>query len=90
MEEKKDRLQRLNKVVNEQFAYGNHRFLGEVVEVLVDGVSKTNNAVYAGYTPNNKLVNFNGREDQIGKIVPVKIIKAKTWSLDGEVLDELS
>ena len=90
MEEKKDRLQRLNKVVNEQFAYGNHRFLGEVVEVLVDGVSKTNNAVYAGYTPNNKLVNFNGREDQIGKIVPVKIIKAKTWSLDGEVINELS
>ena len=33
---------------------------------------------------NNKLVNFKGDSSLIGKIVKVKILDAKTWSLDGE------
>ena len=33
-----------------------------------------------------KLVNFECPEDLLGKIVPVIITEAKTWSLDG-VLD---
>ena len=37
-----------------------------------------------GYTEGNKLVNFIGPKDIIGKIVDVKITDAKTWSLDGE------
>lgn len=87
---KKQRLQRLNELVNEQFKQGNLRFENTVVEVLVDGVSKTNQAVYSGYTPHNKLVNFAGKEAMIGQIIPVYIKKAKTWSLDGEVLDEIA
>ena len=37
-----------------------------------------------GYTDTNKLVNLKGPKDIIGKIVDVKIIDVKTWSLDGE------
>ena len=40
-----------------------------------------------GYTENNKLINFDGSEELIGKIVSVKVVDAKTWSLDGELVD---
>lgn len=87
MEEKKDRLQRLNKLVNQQSAEAMSQYEGEVVDVLVEGESKNNPDVLAGYTKRNKLVNFRGPRSIVGKIVPVKVIKAKTWSLDGELVE---
>ena len=36
----------------------------------------------------NKLVNFKGSVDSIGKIVKVKITKAKTYTLEGEEVHE--
>ncbi|MYL28413.1 tRNA (N6-isopentenyl adenosine(37)-C2)-methylthiotransferase MiaB [Halobacillus halophilus] len=87
MEEKKDRLQRLNKLVNQQSADAMSQYDGEIVDVLVEGESKNNPDVLAGYTKRNKLVNFRGPRSIIGKIVPVKVIKAKTWSLDGELVE---
>ncbi len=83
----KDRLHRLNDLVNEGYARGNKRFENEIVKVLVEGHSKTKSDVLSGYTENNKLVNFKGSDSLIGQIVKVKIIKSKTWSLDGELLD---
>ena len=84
--EAKERLYRLNDLINEGFLRGNKRFEGKVVKVLVEGYSKTNENVLSGYTENNKLVNFMGDESLIGKIIEVKIEKAKTWSLDGVIL----
>lgn len=84
--EAKERLYRLNDLINEGFLRGNKRFEGKVVKVLVEGYSKTNEKVLSGYTENNKLVNFMGDESLIGKIIEVKIEKAKTWSLDGVIL----
>jgi len=81
-----ERLYKLNELVNEGYRKGNKRFENEVVKVLVEGRSKTKENVLAGYTENNKLVNLEGGTDLIGKIVDVKIIKAKTWSLDGQVI----
>ncbi len=83
--EKKNRLYRLNDIINDGFLFGNERFLNKVVYVLVDGVSKKNDEVLSGYTENNKLVNFKGDKKLIGEIVAVKIIEAKTWSLNGEL-----
>ena len=40
-----------------------------------------------GYSDTNKLVNLKGEEDLIGKIVKVKILEAKTWSLNGEYVE---
>src|SRR5690606_20262643 len=82
MEVKKERLQRLNALVNEISAKKNLAFQDQIVEVLVEGESKNNPDVLAGYTSKNKLVNFKGPKTAVGKIVKVKITQAKTWSLD--------
>lgn len=86
MEVKKERLQRLNQVVNKYAAEAMAKYKGEIVEVLVEGESKKNEEVLSGYTRKNKLVNFRASKSVIGKRVLVKITEAKTWSLDGEFL----
>jgi len=84
-EVKKDRLQQLNAVVNTSALARNSAYANTEVKVLVHGESKRNSEVLAGYTEENKLVNFRGDRSLIGKIVPVKITDVKTWSLNGEV-----
>jgi len=86
-EVKKERLKRLNNVVNHQAAQAMNKYEGQIVNVLVEGESKNNPDVLAGHTVRNKLVNFRAPKSLIGKIVPVKVTKAKTWSLDGELLE---
>ena len=86
MEVKKERLQRLNKLVNEYSAKAMQQFEGQIVEVLVEGESKRNEEVLSGYTRKSKLVNFKGPKSITGKLVHVKITAAKTWSLDGEFI----
>jgi tRNA-2-methylthio-N6-dimethylallyladenosine synthase len=88
MEVKKDRLQRLNNLVNELSAEAMKKYQEQIVEVLVEGESKNNPDVLAGYTSKSKLVNFKGPKSAIGKIVKVKITQAKTWSLNGEMIEE--
>ncbi|CAM3732872.1 tRNA (N6-isopentenyl adenosine(37)-C2)-methylthiotransferase MiaB [Mesobacillus thioparans] len=85
---KKARLQRLNALVNEQSAQSMKKYQDQIVEVLVEGESKNNPDVLAGYTSKMKLVNFVGPKSAIGKIVKVKITNAKTWSLNGEMVVE--
>jgi tRNA-2-methylthio-N6-dimethylallyladenosine synthase len=85
---KKERLQRLNALVNELSAEKNKAYEGQIVEVLVEGESKNNPDVLAGYTRKNKLVNFKAPKSTIGQLVQVKIIAAKTWTLDGELLEK--
>lgn len=87
MEVKKERLQRLNALVNEMSAEAMKKLEGDIVEVLVEGESKNNPDVLAGYTRKSKLVNFVGPKDIIGKLVQVKITNAKTWSLTGELVE---
>jgi len=86
-EEKKDRLNRLMALVNDGYLVGTKRFEGKTVKVLVDGTSKHREDVLAGYTENNKLVNFKGPQELIGKIVEVKVTEAKTWHLIGEIVE---
>ncbi len=88
MEVKKERLQRLNALVNEISAKKLKAYEGQIVNVLVEGESKNNPDVLAGYTEKSKLVNFRAPKSAIGKIVKVKINKAKTWTLDGEMVEE--
>lgn len=88
MEVKKERLQRLNTLVNEYAINKNKRYIGQIVEVLVEGESKNNPEVLAGYTRTNKLVNFVASKSLIGQLVKVKITEAKTWSLNGELVKE--
>ncbi|MCP3026044.1 tRNA (N6-isopentenyl adenosine(37)-C2)-methylthiotransferase MiaB [Halobacillus sp. A5] len=88
MDVKKERLQRLNEIVNRQAAESMKKYEGEIVEVLVEGESKKNKDVLAGYTKRNKMVNFRGPASSVGNLVQVKITEAKTWSLNGELAEE--
>ena len=52
--------------------------------MLIDGISKTNDQIYAGYTQQQKLVNFENINGRIGDIIDVEITQAKKNSLDGK------
>ena len=83
---KKQRLDRLNELVREYSAKALEKLVGTEVEVLVEGSSKRRDDVLAGYTRKNRLVNFEGPADSVGKLVTVKIIEAKSHSLVGEFI----
>jgi len=83
MDVKKERLYRLNELINKQAAEAMKKYKDQVVKVLVEGESKKDPDVLSGYTEKNKVVNFKGPKSAIGKIVDVKITDTKTWSLDG-------
>ena len=83
---KKDRFDRLLAVVNEAATKTAQAYQDKVVEVLVEGVSKKNPEYMMGRNRQNKLVNFKGTEDLIGKLVNVKITEPKSFSLNGEMI----
>lgn len=85
---KSKRLQQLNEKVGYYSNLNNQKYLNKVVKVLVDGFSKKNNEVYSGYSEENKLINFTGNNVQEGDIVKVFIKDVKSWSLNGEVVEE--
>ena len=84
IEEKEERLQRLNTVVNKYFLENNKKLVGKTLKVMVEGISDKKN-MYYGYSETNKLINFTSdKELSCGDIVLVLIEDAKTWSLDGK------
>ena len=86
-EEKSKRLQILNKKVNAYALEANKKLIGKTVEVLIIDKSEKGEDKVCGYTDTMKLVNVIGKEDLIGKIIKVKITDAKSFSLDGIMLD---
>ena len=86
-EEKKERLARLNELINKYALEANKKMENKVVDVLILGESDKEKR-YMGYTENMKLVNVKCDESYLGKIIPVKITDVKTWSLMGEVNDK--
>lgn len=87
VEVKKERLNRLNELINKYALESNKKMLDKTVDVLITGES-LKKGKYMGYSDNMKLVNVKSDESCLGKIVPVKITDAKTWSLDGEVVND--
>lgn len=88
MEEKEERLQRLNTLVNAYSLEANQRLVENIVPVLILGENEKDKTRIYGYTDTMKLVNIEGGCDLIGKIVPIKIKEAKSFSLDGEIVKE--
>ena len=86
LEEKEERLQRLNKVMNKYFLESNKKMVGKIVNVLVEGKSSKEGNLF-GYTETNKLINFEADDKYIGSVIKVKVLDAKTWSLDGEIYE---
>lgn len=85
IEIKERRLYKLNEHVNKYSLESNEKLVGNVEKVLVVDKSEKDDSKVFGYTESMKLVNFVGSSELIGKIINVKIIDAKSFSLDGEV-----
>ena len=88
LERKLDRLHRLQaqqKAIQER---RNRRWIGEVVEVLVEGPSKRDRSRWTGRTPENRVVNVPG-EALPGRRIPVEITGSSAFSLRGRVAERL-
>ncbi len=86
LKEKEERLYELNELINKYSKESNDKMLNNTYSVLIEGES-TKEGMLFGYTETNKLVNVKGTIDNIGKIVNVKITDAKSFSLDGEIVE---
>ena len=89
LEEKEERLQRLNNRINAFSKESNLRLLNQTVPVLVLGESEKDPTKVYGYTDTMKLVNVKAPKNTIGKIIDVKITDAKSFSLDGEINEKI-
>lgn len=85
-EVKRERLARLNDLLNRISREKNELLRGQTVEVLVEGESKTNPDVLSGRTRTNKLVHFRGSKDLCGQLVHVTITEPQTWVLKGDLV----
>jgi len=80
---------RLDKVLRLQAEISRRKNLarvGNVEEVLVDGIAKMGRGQMTGRTRANRIVNFSGPEDLSGKLVDVRISGAGANSLTGELI----
>jgi tRNA-2-methylthio-N6-dimethylallyladenosine synthase len=65
----------------------NAPYQNQIVKVLAEETSKNNPNRLSGRTETGKLVNFSAGQEAIGQIVHVKITTAKSFSLDGEMIE---
>ena len=80
---------RLNELMTVQNAISlakNRALIDSVVEVLVEGASKTDDKIYTGRTRSNKLILFAHGSERAGDLVNVRITQAQTWLLKGDVI----
>lgn len=60
--------------------------LGTVQRVLVEGTSRKSIMQLSGRTENNRVVNFEGTPDLVGKFVDIEILEVLTNSLRGKLV----
>jgi tRNA-2-methylthio-N6-dimethylallyladenosine synthase len=82
---KEERNQRLLQLVNETGARQHQKFIGQQVQILVEGPSKKNPARLTGRTRCNKIVVFEGADRHRGQLLDVKINRAGSFTLYGEL-----
>lgn len=90
MEVKKERLQRLNRLLADIAREKHENLRGSIVEVLIEGVSKNNSDILSGRTRTNKLVHLEGPKSWIGSLVQARVIDAQTWYIKAEIVDAAS
>ena len=83
---KEERNQDLLGLVNESTRRAGERLVGQCVEVLCEGPSKTNPARLMGRTRTNKIAVFEGDNELIGELVDIQIERANGFSLYGTPL----
>jgi tRNA-2-methylthio-N6-dimethylallyladenosine synthase len=83
---KLERLQRLQKLLEEQTYAVAKAMEGTTQRVLVEGRARKDVTELSGRTDNNRVVNFPGHERLIGQFIDVRITQALPHSLRGEVV----
>ena len=81
---KHKRFDRLKALVESQMEENNKKYIGTIQNVLIEGKSKNNPNMLSARTDTNKVVVLEGTEEEIGKIIPVKIVSEHMWYLRGE------
>lgn len=86
-ETKMNRLAILNEKNREACLKSNQKFVGKTLEILVESFEeKDGKIILAGRARNNKIAHFEGDKDLIGEFVNIKITKASTWHVAGEIV----
>jgi tRNA-2-methylthio-N6-dimethylallyladenosine synthase len=85
LEIKKQRLNILQNRIEQKTSEISKMMIGTTQKILVDGVSKRDVNELSGRTENNRVVNFPGEIQLIGKMVDVKITAALHYTLRGEI-----
>jgi len=80
---KLERLRRLQALVQAQAKAISEAMVGTRQQVLVEGASRRHSAELAGRAANNRVVNFPGSRDLIGRMVEVEIVEALAHTLRG-------
>jgi len=83
---KKQRLARLQNRINEMAQAMSQAMVHTEQRILVEGVSRKDEAQLAGRAENNRVVNFTAPKNLIGQFVTVKITEALPNSLRGELI----
>jgi tRNA-2-methylthio-N6-dimethylallyladenosine synthase len=86
---KRQRLHTLQSRINQMAQAISRRMVGSSRSVLVEGPSRKDPAWLAGRTENNRVVNFKGSPDLIGRFVNIRITEALANSLRGELIDSI-
>lgn len=85
---KKDRLQKVMGLQKEISLKKNREQIGKREELLVEGRSRTRVDRLTGRTRTNRVVNFEGPKERVGKMVWVEITHARGSSLEGRIAQE--
>jgi tRNA-2-methylthio-N6-dimethylallyladenosine synthase len=83
---KLERLQRLQEKVELQAQAISARMVGTIQRVLVEGSSRKDSGELSGRTDNNRVVNFPGHPEMIGKFADLKITTALSHTLRGQIV----
>ncbi|MGB0847619.1 MAG: tRNA (N6-isopentenyl adenosine(37)-C2)-methylthiotransferase MiaB [Thiolinea sp.] len=86
MATKKARLKRLQSRILEMAGEISQGMIGTTQRILVERPSKKDPNQMAGRTENNRVVNFDGQAELIGKFVDIEITEALPNSLRGHVI----
>jgi tRNA-2-methylthio-N6-dimethylallyladenosine synthase len=86
MEVKKERLARLQALINKQALEISRAMVGGTQRILVEGFSKKDAQQLAGRTENNRVVNFDGPPRLVGQFVDVTITEALSNSLRARIV----
>ena len=84
---KKERFARLLDLQNSISLDKNKQYEGKCIEVLVEGISKTDASKLTGRNEKSRLVHFEGPQSLAGQKVRVFIDKAETYALYGHLAD---